>query len=218
MPEPAQQPIAILVVDDHSLFRESVARLLGTEVGFAVIGDCGSIDEALALLGQEHVDVVLLDFDLGRRNGADFMRLARQRGFRGKVLVVTAGVDERDAASLIHSGVSGIFMKHNSAVLLGQGIRDVVAGKVWFDRELLQRVLSGRAGMPPKVPVPRFTQREREVLSYVFEGLANKEIAGRIGISESSVKATLQQLFGKTGVRTRSQLVRIALEQYKDLI
>jgi two-component system nitrate/nitrite response regulator NarL len=218
MPEPATQPIAILVVDDHSLFRESVARLLGTEVGFAVIGDCGSIDEALALLRQEHVDIVLLDFDLGRRNGADFMALARQRGFRGKVLVVTAGVDERDAASLIQSGVSGIFMKHNSAVLLAQGIRDVVAGKVWFDRELLQRVLSGRAEMPPKAPVPRFTQREREVLSYVFEGLANKEIAGRIGISESSVKATLQQLFGKTGVRTRSQLVRIALEQYKDLI
>jgi two-component system nitrate/nitrite response regulator NarL len=218
MPEPATQPIAILVVDDHSLFRESVARLLGTEVGFAVIGDCGSIDEALALLRQEHVDIVLLDFDLGRRNGADFMALARQRGFRGKVLVVTAGVDERDAASLIQSGVSGIFMKHNSAVLLAQGIRDVVAGKVWFDRELLQRALSGRAGMPSKAPEPGFTQREREVLSYVFEGLANKEIAGRIGISESSVKATLQQLFGKTGVRTRSQLVRIALEQYKDLI
>jgi len=62
----------------------------------------------------------------------------------------------------------------------------------------------------------RFTERERSVLSCVFEGLANKEIAERIGVSESSVKATLQQLFSKTGVRTRSQLVRIALEQYKN--
>jgi DNA-binding NarL/FixJ family response regulator len=60
------------------------------------------------------------------------------------------------------------------------------------------------------------TQREHQVLSYVFEGLGNKEIAARIGASESSVKATLQQLFSKTGVRTRSQLVRIALEQYRN--
>ncbi len=64
----------------------------------------------------------------------------------------------------------------------------------------------------------RFTERERQVLSYVFEGLVNKEIAERIGVSESSVKATLQQLFSKTGVRTRGQLVRIALEQYRDQI
>ena len=63
----------------------------------------------------------------------------------------------------------------------------------------------------------RFTPRERQVFSYVLEGLANKEIGGRLGVSESSVKATLQQLFSKTGVRTRSQLVRIALEQYRDL-
>lgn len=61
-----------------------------------------------------------------------------------------------------------------------------------------------------------FTQRERQVLSLVFEGLANKEIAEYVGVSQSSVKATLQQLFSKTGVRTRSQLVRIVLEQYKD--
>jgi len=62
----------------------------------------------------------------------------------------------------------------------------------------------------------RFTEREQQVLSFVFEGLANKEIAARIGVSEGSVKSTLQQLFSKTGVRTRSQLVRIVLEQHRD--
>jgi two-component system nitrate/nitrite response regulator NarL len=90
----------------------------------------------------------------------------------------------------------------------------VLAGKVWFDRELLQEAMSG-AGAKQGSKADRFTERERQVLSGVFEGLANKEIAERIGASESSVKATLQQLFSKTGVRTRSQLVRIALEQYK---
>ena len=64
----------------------------------------------------------------------------------------------------------------------------------------------------------QFTERERQVLSFVFEGLGNKEIAERIGVSEGSVKSTLQQLFSKTGVRTRSQLVRIVLEQYRDQI
>jgi len=81
-------------------------------------------------------------------------------------------------------------------------------------REFLQAAMG--AGSLPESKAERFTGRERQVLSYVFEGLINKEIAGGIGVSESSVKATLQQLFSKTGVRTRSQLVRVALEQYRN--
>ncbi len=218
MPESMEQTIEILLVDDHALFRESVARLLGTEPGFEVVAHCGSIEEALAILRQRHIDIVLLDFDLGQRDGTQFMRLAKGQGFEGKVLVVTAGLEEREAAELIRNGISGIFMKHNSAVLLAQGIRDVMAGKVWFDQELLRAAMDGSARPLPEPQSEQFTQRERQVLSYVFEGLANKEIAARIGVSESSVKATLQQLFSKTGVRTRSQLVRIALEQYKNQI
>ena len=217
MPE-SVEPIRILLVDDHALFRESVARFLGGESGFRVVGQCGSVDEGLDTLRQEHVDIVLLDVDLGGRNGAHFMYGVRARGFRGQVLVVTAGVDEDEAAELIRTGVSGIFLKHKSALLLAQAIRDVTAGKVWFDQALLQGAVTWRAPPPSEVQRRRFTPRERQVFSYVLEGLANKEIAGRIEVSESSVKATLQQLFSKTGVRTRSQLVRVALEQYPDLV
>jgi two-component system nitrate/nitrite response regulator NarL len=213
MPEPAQKTISILILDDHALFRESVARLLATEPGFEVTAHCGSIQEALETLRHTHIDIVLLDFDLGERDGTEFMRLAKRQGFNGRVLVVTAGVDESKVTELISTGISGIFMKHNSAGSLPQGIRDVMAGKVWFDQELLQGAIAGNANPRPQ---PRFTQRERQVLSFVFEGLANKEIAEQIGVSESSVKATLQQLFSKTGVHTRSQLVRVALEQYRD--
>jgi DNA-binding NarL/FixJ family response regulator len=206
----------ILIVDDHALFREGVARLLSTELDFEIAGLSGSVEEALAVMSRERVDIVLLDFDLGRQTGGDFLRAAVSRGFRGNVLVVTAGVDAREAAELIQTGIAGIFMKHDSAAKLADGIRDVLKGRVWFDQEVLQR--AARAGEHTRVPGrgQRFTAREHQVLSYVFEGLANKEIAGRIGVSESSVKATLQQLFGKTGVRTRSQLVRIALEQHRD--
>jgi DNA-binding NarL/FixJ family response regulator len=93
-----------------------------------------------------------------------------------------------------------------------------MAGKVWMDQEQLQTALSSEVAVPGETGSRRFTEREQQVLSCVFEGLANKEIAARIGVSESSVKATLQQLFSKTGVRTRSQLVRIVLEQYRDQI
>jgi DNA-binding NarL/FixJ family response regulator len=214
MPDAAERPVDILLVDDHALFRESVARLLAAEPGFRVVAHCNSVAEALEMLRKTRVDIVLLDFDLGQHDGGEFMRLAAQQGFSGKVLVVTAGVQKEQAADLIRSGISGIFMKHDSAALLIEGVRDVLAGKVWFDRELLQEVMSG-AGDRQEPKAERFTERERQVLSGVFEGLVNKEIAERIGVSESSVKATLQQLFSKTGVRTRSQLVRITLEQYK---
>jgi two-component system, NarL family, nitrate/nitrite response regulator NarL len=216
MPDSAA-PIRILLIDDHALFRESVGRLLGSEPGFRVVGGCASVDAGLALLRQEHVDIVLLDFDLGGRNGTQFMHSARQRGFGGQVLVVTAGVEVEQAAELIRAGVSGIFMKHKSAPLLAQAIRDLMAGKVWFDPALLRAAVTRGPRSSVDTQERRFTPRERQVFSYVLEGLANKEIGGRLGVSESSVKATLQQLFSKTGVRTRSQLVRIALEQYRDL-
>lgn len=216
MPEAVEQTIEILLVDDHALFRESVARLLSAEPGFKVVAHCGSIETALQTVRQRHVDVVLLDFDLGEREGTQFLRLAKQQGFGGKILIVTAGVVDSEAAELIRNGVSGIFMKHNSAALLAQGIRDVMAEKVLFGQELLQRAMSSAPGSRQEAQNEPFTQRERQVLTCIFEGLANKEIAERIGVSESSVKATLQQLFAKTGVRTRSQLVRVALEQYRD--
>jgi two-component system, NarL family, nitrate/nitrite response regulator NarL len=208
--------VDILLVDDHAVFRESVARLLGSEPGFEVVGHCGSVEEALAILRHRHVDIVLLDFDLGEHDGAQFMSLAKQEGFRGRVLVVTAGVEQAEAAELIRSGVSGIFKKHNSAASLARGIRDVMTGKVWFEQDVVQRAITSQPRAHPEPQAEQFTHRERQVLWCVFEGLANKEIAGQIGVSESSVKATLQQLFSKTGVRTRSQLVRIALEQYRN--
>jgi DNA-binding NarL/FixJ family response regulator len=215
MPEAHARTIRIALLDDHALFRDSVSRLLAAEPGFEVVATWGSMTEAIGGVSRQPVDIVLLDFDLGQRDGVQFLRSAREQGYTGKVLVVTAGVDKSEAAALIRSGVSGIFTKNNSAALLAEGIRDVMAGKVWFDHELLQELVGG-AKPPANTPTERFSERERLVLSGVFEGLGNKEIAERIGVSESSVKATLQQLFAKTGVRTRSQLVRIALEQYKN--
>lgn len=218
MPDTARQTIRILVLDDHALFRESVSRLLGAEPEFEVVAHCGTIEESLEVLHRKLVDVVLLDFDLGDRDGREFLRLAKEQRFDGKVLLVTAGLDAPAVSELIRAGISGIFRKHDSAALLAEGIRDVMAGKVWLDQAQLQTVLEKEAGTQKSAAPCRFTDREKQVLSFVFEGLANKEIAARIEVSEGSVKSALQQLFSKTGVRTRSQLVRIVLEQYREQI
>src|SRR6266702_6407818 len=156
MPESTAQTIEILLIDDHTLFREGVVRLLKTELAIKVIA-CGTIKEALAVLRQQQIDIVLLDFDLGQRDGTRFVRLAKEQGFEGKILVVTAGVEEHEAAELIRCGISGIFMKHNSAALLAQGIRDVMAGKVWFDQELLQATLHSSARPLPEPQSERLT-------------------------------------------------------------
>lgn len=218
MSKTAEQTLRILLLDDHALFRESVGRLLGAEPRFEVVAHCGTIEEALQVLRQKAIDLVLLDFDLGERDGREFPRLAKEQGFHGRILLVTAGVDTGAVSELIRSGISGVFRKHDSAALLAQGIRDVMAGKVWLDQEQLRTAMTAEVATLQPSGTRRFTERERQVLSFVFEGLANKEIAARIGVSEGSVKSTLQQLFSKTGVRTRSQLVRIVLEQYREQI
>jgi two-component system, NarL family, nitrate/nitrite response regulator NarL len=218
MPKTFEQTARLLLLDDHALFRESVSRLLAAEPGFEVVAHCGTIEEALQVIRRKSIDLVLLDFDLGEHDGREFLRLAREQGFAGKILVVTAGVETGTVPELIRSGVSGVFHKHDSAGLLAQGIREVMAGKVWLDQNQLQTALTPELSAPKPSGTRQFTNRERQVLSFVFDGLANKEIATRIGVSESSVKSSLQQLFSKTGVRTRGQLVRIVLEQYRDQI
>jgi two-component system, NarL family, nitrate/nitrite response regulator NarL len=209
--------IRVLIIDDHTLFRESLARLFQAEHDFEV-RHCGSVREGLAIITGWLPEVVLLDFDLGDETGSSFLEQIDDKGFDGKVLLLTAGVTEQEAADLIRRGISGIVLKHSSPADLSASIREALDGKVWFEQGYLKRVLERAAA--PQVKLSTFTntltERERQVLSFVFEGLANKEIAERLNVSESSVKATLQQLFEKTGVRTRSQLVRVALEQYKD--
>jgi len=208
----------ILLVDDHTLFRESVARLLDSESDLKVVGSCATIEEAKQFLLDNLVDLVLLDFDLGAWNGMDFMSLAESIDYRGKVLLVTAGVNETTATNLVKRGIAGIFPKHDPPSALVDAIRVVLSGRVWFEQNYLHKIVGGKIEEELPPPTRKLTEREQQVLVGVFEGLANKQIAERLQTSEGAVKATMQQLFQKTGVRTRGQLVKIALEQYRDLI
>lgn len=210
----AQKPVEILLIVQYALLRESLERLLSTGLGFKVAAQCASIHEGLDMLKRESVDVVLLDLDFGRHLAEQFIQTAKRRGLKSKILLLATDLNQNDAADFIRAGICGIFQKRDPAALLGHGIRDVVAGNVWFKQEQLQTALSSDGdGLPAQNS--RFTKREQAVLSLVAEGLTNREIGMQIGVSEGSVKATLQQLFEKFGVRSRSRLVRIVLEQHK---
>jgi DNA-binding NarL/FixJ family response regulator len=207
-----RERIRLLLLDDHVLFREGLSRLLASEPDFEMVGNCGTSAEALEVLKGSPVDIVLLDFDLGEDHGSQFIAAARRAGYPGKILMVTAGMDAAESSIALQLGASGIFLKHNSPVTLAKAIRLVASGEMWMDQRVIHLMADGihrREGVGfQKV----LTEREQQVLRGIFEGLTNKEIAARLGVSESAVKATLQQLFQKTRVRTRSQLVRIALE------
>ena len=208
----SQSVIRALVIDDHALFRESVSGALA-EPGFE-IAHCGSIQEGLRLLEERHFDIVLLDYDLGAERASQFLPAARQAGWEPRVLVVTAWISANEARRLLQQGVAGIFLKQAPLGELKEAIRVAAAGGTFLDPSFSK--LSAPIGHPERGAAPMFNDRQKQVLRFVLEGLSNKQIAWRMQISESYVKAILQGLFQKTGVRTRGQLVRVTLEQYTD--
>lgn len=210
------EPIRIFVVDDHSLFREGLVRLLGGDDALSIVGSAESAEEALERLPNTPTDVLILDYDLGPHTAQHVVRGLRACGFRGRSLVVTAGLPDADALDLIRLGVCGIFHKKHSPEELHRNIREVAAGRVLIDQRYLQDLVE--LVTPPRDMPVSLTERDRRVLRLLLEGASNKDIASALAISESAVKAALQQLFAKTGVRTRSQLVRIALEKLRDEI
>ena len=213
MPTKRPAPIRLLLVDDHGLFREGLKRLLEAEPGFTLVGDFPSADAALQALHHTHVDVVLLDFDLGDQTGLRFLEAARQLNFSGRILMVTAGLSDADTLRILQLGAAGIFLKHSPPSELIATIHRVLAGEVSLNPASLNAIVSAATAAHPQPTPTTLSQREHEVLKAVFEGLSNKEIGARLDISEAYVKAVLQQLFNKTGVRSRSQLVRIALQK-----
>jgi two-component system, NarL family, nitrate/nitrite response regulator NarL len=208
----------ILLIDDHALFREAIARLLAAQTDIEVIGEGATVGEGLAIVKTTPVDIVLLDINLGFEQGGAFLNLARAEGFSGKVLVVTAGVSKLEAGRLLQRGCAGIFLKHERPQLLIEKIREVMQRSSELEREnasiVLKELNIGEFNNGEPEGQRPFTPRERQVLCGVFSGRTNKEIAHKLGVSESLVKAFVQQLFRKAGVRSRAQLVRAAVERY----
>lgn len=205
----------IVMVDDHGLFRESLGRLLESNPEFRVVARCGTASAALKELARVEADVVLLDYDLGDETALALLGEIRRRWSKLRILMVTAGLSDDVVVRVMEAGASGIFLKHSNPDRLAVAIRWVAGGEVWLDDDSFQSLLEGGQNRVPAAGGQRpLTQRQSEVLRGILDGLTNKEIAWNLGTSETSVKAVIQELFQKAGVRTRSQLVRIAIEKH----
>jgi len=199
------------------MFREGLADSLAKDPNLKIVGQCSSTAEALPLLKSGQPTMILLDVDLGATRGLACVEAVRQKGFSGQILIVTAGISDQEAVQLIQAGVAGIMHKHHSSAELRDTINRVAAGERWLENSYLSSLFRSvdRSRLSDR---PKLTERDLAVLRSIFQGLSNKDIAARLGISEGAVKASIQVLFDKLGARTRAQLVRVAVEQYRDCL
>jgi DNA-binding NarL/FixJ family response regulator len=157
-----------------------------------------------------------LDFEVGAEHGNDFISAARQAGYQGRFLIVAGSADIASSAIALKLGASGIFLKSESPERLVQAIRLVRTGGIWVDQKIIQLLVDRLINRYPTLEVQRFSgpleDRERNVLMGIVGGLTNRMIGNNMGLSESNVKNIVQRLFGKAGVKTRGQLVRVAFE------
>ena len=204
----ADDRIALLLLHPQTLFRTSLARLLAAERDFELIADFGNVEDALAGLADAKPDVILLDFGIW----PDLVPRAQDGGYDGKFLAIAEEVDAVPCVRALSRGISGVVLGCESPTRLVQAIRVVASGAAWVDRDVIQ-FLADRYPHHEDVRLDALPEREQAVLRGILSGLTNRKIADHIGASESTVKATLQQLFDKTGVRTRSQLVRFMLAE-----
>jgi len=196
----------IFTVDDHSLFREGLSRLLETVPDFRVVGQCSTSAEAVAALSKTPADVVLLDYDLGEDRGSSLLTALKKCPQKVKILMVTAGMTDEATLQIMEAGACGVFLKHNNPDRLIEAIRRVTNDEIWLDSETIRSLVSARSAHAERSEHLRpLTSRQSDVMRGILDGHTNKEIAWKLKVSESSIKA---------GIRTRSQLVRIAIEKH----
>ena len=206
--------IRLILLEQNALLRTSLSRLLASEPDLDLVGECAGSREALELVRKTGADVVLLDFDAGADTCNEFLSTAARSIFSGRFLVMTTDADARTSAMALKLGASGVFLKSEAASRLVHAIRMVANGVIWIDQKVI-RLLVERYPLEWDTNYGKgLKEREQEVLEGIMGGLSNRKIGDRMDLSESSVKAIVQRLFKKAGVRTRSQLVRIALERW----
>jgi two-component system nitrate/nitrite response regulator NarL len=205
----------LVLLDEQGLSRASLAHRLALEPGFQIVGECSAAAEAADALSRSAVDVVLLDFNIGPETAADLIVAARNTGYQGQFLLIAGTVDVESSALVLKLGASGIFLKSGPPERLIKAIRLVAGGETWIDREVIGLLAECCSDQPARRPHRQgkdLSDRERRVVSGILDGLTNQRIAREMGLSEGSVKSILQGLFSRTGVHSRSQLVRLAIE------
>jgi len=214
----ADPPLRVLVVDDHPIWRDGVARDLEA-AGFTVCGTAGDAAHALRVATATRPDVVLLDLQLPDGSGVD---VARQLGVLSpppRILVLSASGERQDVLDAMTAGATGYLVKSASAAELVDGVRRVAGGDAVFTPGLAGLVLGEYrrlAAEPATSSAPQLTDRETEILRLVAKGLTYPQIAGRLVLSVRTVQNHVQNTLTKLQLHNKAQLVRYALEQGLD--
>jgi two-component system response regulator DevR len=215
--EGASKAIRIVIVDDHTLFREGVRLILEPEPDLAVVGEAATVGQALPLIHGTRPDLVLLDLRLAQARGIDLLSQLVTSSGAPRVLILTAFPEEGDVADAIRLGAKGVVLKDATRDTLLAAIRGVAGGHLWLPRGLTAKVIAALAPTAPSSLAERvglLTPRERDIVSLVGQGLKNREIADRLAIAEKTIKGHLTHIFLKLGVQDRLELALLAVKTH----
>jgi two-component system nitrate/nitrite response regulator NarL len=213
----ASEPIRILIVDDHAIVRAGLRMLIDQNPAMTVVGVAGDRLEALALAASEQPNIIILDILLGDDDGLSFLPQLREAATDSRVLVLTGLRSSESQRRAIIAGAMGVVLKEHAAEVLIKAINKVHQGEVWLDRSLMGSVLDAITQAPEVDPetarIASLTERERQVVALIAEGLKNKQIGERLFISETTVTHHLSSIFSKLEVSDRLELVIYAFSR-----
>ncbi|MFI5693449.1 response regulator [Kribbella sp. NPDC051586] len=200
--------IRVVVADDQQVVREGLVALLGLIDGVEVVGAAANGVEAVALVAEGNVDVVLMDLRMPVLDGTQATARITSGFPAVAVLVLTTYADDASIGNALRAGARGYLTKDAGRAEIGAALRSTAAGQSTFDPEVSKRLI---AGLTPSDPGnDGLTARETEVLRLIAQGLSNPEIAGQLFISEATVKTHINNTFAKIGARHRAEAVRYA--------
>jgi DNA-binding NarL/FixJ family response regulator len=198
--------IRVAIVDDHAVVRQGLAQLLGSEADIEIVGTATNGDEAHALLSAASPDVFLMDLSMPEVDGVEATRRIIADAPEVNVVVLTSFADRQRILDALEAGASGYLLKDGDPAQVADAVRAAAAGNSPLDPKAARVLLDARREQQPALAAAdRLTAREREVLDLVGQGLANKQIARRLGIAERTVKAHLTSVFQAIGVADRTQ-------------
>ncbi len=208
--------IKVAVVDDHTLFREGIRKILSLEKDIEIVGEAYDGDEVIALLHHSLPDIMLLDVKMERVNGLQILPKIVESYPLVRVIVLTAQISQGESIQAIKDGARGIILKHAASEFLIKGIRKVHQGELWADSSTMTFVVDSlsrrlRQDQKPEKGRKELSDRELEVVALVAAGNRNKEIASKLFISEQTVKTHLTNIFQKLEVTDRLELALYAI-------
>ena len=212
MTSPASKPIRVMLVDDHAMVRRGLATFLTVFDDLQLAGEAESGEAAVQLCAEVMPDVVLMDMMLPGMDGAAATRAIKERFPKTQVIALTSFKDGELIKTALEAGAIGYLLKDVSADDLVLAIRAARSGRSTLSPEAAQALVQ-TAHQPP-APGLDLTEREREVLALMIEGLNNTQIAGRLTVSPSTIKSHVSSILSKLGVTSRTEAVTLALRKH----